>query len=549
MIASSPQAKADLLSKSFGRNFNTSVAPLTIGDIVTVSPDECPSGILCTEDDIVRLLSDLDTTKATGPDGISALMLKSTALAIAPLVTLLCNLSISHGTVPGNWKTSLIIPIHKQGDASNPGNYRPISLLPIISKVLERHISEKLRSFVTISDQQWGFLPGRSTTGAILSAVHDWHVNLNSGAEVQAVFFDLQKAFDTVPHAKLISKLSNLDIPTHLVSWISSYLCSRKQQVGVSGANSTPVDVISGVPQGSVLGPTLFLIYIDGLAEIPLTGGSLSMFADDILLYKVVRSLSDFQDLQSDVNSLVQWTSDHDLKLNAKKCKSLLLSRKRVPTCAQTVVVNGLPLEKVQSYKYLGVLISSNLSWGNHVSNICSRAKKHLGMLYRRFYRDADSSTLRMLYTNSVRPLLEYAVPVWDPHLLKDIKAIESVQRFATKVCTKAWLGVDYNDRLSMLNLTTLETRRTVLKHCFLYKVLNGLTFLPNPPIIPRPNTSHDTRSHTLTLQVPFAHSVSFYNSFCCQAPRLWNELPSEIVRSSSIASFKRACCIYLHLH
>ena len=204
---------------------------------------------------------------------------------------------------------------------------------------------------------------------------------------------------------------------------------------------------------------------------------------------------------------------------------------------------------KVQSYKYLGVLISSNLSWCNHVSNICSRAKKHLGMLYRRFYRDADCSTLRMLYTTSVRPLLEYAVPVWDPHLLKDIKAIKSVQRFATKVCTKAWLGVDYNDRLSMLNLTTLETRRTVLKHCFLYKVLNGLTLLPNPPIIPRPNTSHDTRSHTLTLQVPFAHSVSFYNSFCCQAPRLWNELPSEIVRSSSIASFKRACCIYLHLH
>ena len=133
-------------------------------------------------------------------------------------------------------------------------------------------------------------------------------------------------------------------------------------------------------------------------------------------------------------------------------------------------------------------------------------------MLYRRFYRDADSSTLRMLYTTSMRPLLEYAVPVWDSHLLKDIKAIESVQRFTTKVRTKAWLGVDYNDRLSMLNLTTLETRRTVLKHCFLYKVLNGLTFLPNPPIIPRPNTLHDTRSHTLTLQVPFAHSVSFYS-------------------------------------
>ena len=173
---------------------------------------------------------------------------------------------------------------------------------------------------------------------------------------MQAVFFDLQKAFDTVPHAKLISKLSNLDIPTHLVSWISSYLYSRKQQVGVSGANSTPVDVISGVPQGSVLGPTLFLIYIDGLAEIPLTGGSLSMFADDILLYKVIRSLSDFQDLQSNVNSLVQWTSDHDLKLNTKSANHFY--------CQGNQPVMGQPCLQylLQSQEALGDALSPLLS-------------------------------------------------------------------------------------------------------------------------------------------------------------------------------------------
>jgi len=135
----------------------------------------------------------------------------------------------------------------------------------------------------------------------------------------------------------------------------------------------------------------------------------------------VVQSLSDFRNLQSDVDSLVQWISDHDHKVNVKKCNSLLLSRKRVPTYTQTVVADGQPLEKVQPYKYLRVLISSNLSWGNHVSNICSRAKKHMGMLYRRFYHDADSNTPRILYTTSVRPLLEYPVPVWDPHLVKDI--------------------------------------------------------------------------------------------------------------------------------
>ena len=164
-------------------------------------------------------------------------------------------------------------------------------------------------------------------------------------------------------------------------------------------------------------------------------GGSLIMFADDALLYKVVQNITDFQDLQSDVNSFVQWAADHDLKLNVKKCKSLLLSRRRVPVCTHTIVINDQPLEKVQSYKYLGVHISSDLSWSNHVSNVCSRAKKQMGMLYRRFYCDCEPNTLKILY---VRPLLEYAVPVWDPHLVKDIAALESVQRFATKVCTKA---------------------------------------------------------------------------------------------------------------
>ena len=148
-------------------------------------------------------------------------------------------------------------------------------------------------------------------------------------------------AFDTVPHAKLIWKQTALNIPPHLVSWISSYLYSRKQQVVVSGAYSATVDVTSGVPQGSVLGPLLFLIYVDGLAEMPMHGGSLIMFADDALLYKVVQSITDFQDLQSDVSSFVQWTADHDLKLKVKKCKSLLLSRRRVPVCTHTIVSGG----------------------------------------------------------------------------------------------------------------------------------------------------------------------------------------------------------------
>ena len=170
VLAATPQAKADLLSTTFEMN---SVTPLSEDDVLPVPPQECPVALLCSEDDIIRLFSNLHTTKSTSPDSISGLMLKNTALAVPPLVTHLFNMSISNSTVPDSWKTSLIVPIHKQGHKSNPRNYRSISLLSIIIKVLEWHIYEKLCNFLSISDQQWGFLTGSSTTGAILSAVND----------------------------------------------------------------------------------------------------------------------------------------------------------------------------------------------------------------------------------------------------------------------------------------------------------------------------------------------------------------------------------------
>jgi retron-type reverse transcriptase len=155
-------------------------------------------------------------------------------------------------------------------------------------------VFERICDHLIISDHQWGFLAGRSTAGAILSAMHEWHLNLERGAEIQAVFFDLQKSFDSVPHRLLLQKLIQLDVHPHIVAWISSYLHNRSQIVGVEGAKSSSQHAISGIPQGSVLGPLLFLIYIDGLDGIQLSGGSLAMFADDLLLHKTIHSIRDY---------------------------------------------------------------------------------------------------------------------------------------------------------------------------------------------------------------------------------------------------------------
>jgi hypothetical protein len=214
-------------------------------------------------------------------------------------------MNIRCGVFPNCWKVSNVSPIPKDGDPHDPANYRPISLLPIISKVFERHIHLLLSQHVSLSENQWGFLHGRSTAGAVLSALYDWEKCIDSGYEILAIFFDLSKAFDTVPHSKLLDRLRFLNVPQLLVSLIGSYLLNRSQTVCVNGACSTTDHFISGVPQGSVLGPFLFLIYIDQIARLPLTAGTIAGYADDLCLYRQIKSQHDIESLQDDVNTLV----------------------------------------------------------------------------------------------------------------------------------------------------------------------------------------------------------------------------------------------------
>ena len=263
-IIHSDLSKASLLNDFFSTCFNSSTPPLT--PIPTShSPPSSPSppDFLCTEDEILHLLLNLPSDTATGPDGISARMLKLSASSIAPSLTLIFNLSISSSIFPSDWKNSNIVPIPKSSSpSSSPSDYRPISLLPIISKVLERHIFNYLYHFCTVnqilSDSQFGFRPGRSTESALLSITHSWLSSLDSHNSLCAAFFDLRKAFDSVPHLPLMHTLSSIGLSSHLTSWIHSYLCHRSQQVVLNGFSSHKTHAFSGVPQGSILGPLLF---------------------------------------------------------------------------------------------------------------------------------------------------------------------------------------------------------------------------------------------------------------------------------------------------
>ena len=303
----SDEEKANAFNEFFSGCFNSSCPPISTSTRTGVS--ESSQDILCTEDEVCELLKSLDVSKANGPDGISARMLRCTANAIAPSLTKLFNCSITCGRPPDSWKMSSVVPIPKISRAKSTSDYRPISLLSILSKVLERHfhflISDHLSTQHSLANCQWGFQPRKSTISALLHTTHEWLRHLESGSEIGAIFFDFKKAFDSVPHMPLLSKLEKIGLDPHIVMWIHNYLAERQQRVVINGMSSRSSHVLSGVPQGSILGRLLFLIYIDDITDIELSAGSnLVLYADDILLYRPIRNIGDYSALQVDIDAL-----------------------------------------------------------------------------------------------------------------------------------------------------------------------------------------------------------------------------------------------------
>ena len=359
-------------------------------------------------------------------------MLKCTASCIAPSVTKLFNLSIRVGRIPDSWKESMITPIPKSSTkSSDPGNYRPISLTCNICKLLEKHIYglmyEHLSNQQVLTDSQWGFCSGQSTVTALLSVTQEWLSALERGQEIGAVFFDYRKAFDSVPHRPLLEKLENIGFNNHILRWITDYLTSRSQTVVVNGESSQSAPVLSGVPQGSVLGPLLFLIYINDLTDINIEDGAkITLYADDVLLFRIINSPEDFVALQEDIDKIGSWSYANFLTLNRTKCKYMIVSRKtNLSTPSSPLLLEGYPLDQVEMFQYLGVLLSHDLTWGEHVQSTCKKARKILGLLYRRFYNNAPGNSLLQLYLSLVRPHLDYASAVWSPYLIKDKAALE----------------------------------------------------------------------------------------------------------------------------
>ena len=507
---------------------------------------DCPpiSELTITQNGVQKLLSELNPSKANGPDQISTRILKECADIISKPLTLIYQASLKQSKIPDDWRKATISPIYKGNNKSrsNPESYRPVSLTCVLCKTLEHivhsHIINHLEQQNILTDQQHGFRKKRSCETQLVKTVNDLVKTLNEKGQTDAILLDFSKAFDKVCHRKLLLKLSFYGVKNNLLSWIEDFLSNRTQKVLVRGVESPEGKVTSGVPQGSVLGPLLFLVYINDIS-LAITSSEISLFADDALLYKSIKSIKDARDLQSDLNRLTQWEQDWSMEFNADKCKVLRFTNKLKKTEA-TYSIHGYDLELVKSAKYLGVILDSKLTFNKHITTTSAKAQNCRHFLQRNL-RICDKEVKLQCYKTFVRPIIEYASIVWDPvGNLKLNRHIESVQRKSARWIFNQWQHeASPTNMIKSLDLQTLEERRTIKRLTSLYQFHHGIKFMP-------PNTIKPQRCNDLRFQ-PIQGAIQRYTySFYPYTINEWNMLSAGLVNAESLDIFNDKLVAFL---
>lgn len=431
------------------------------------------------EESVLESLSGLKLTYLPGPDGVPACILRKCAVVLSGPLTFIFNGLLRAGHFPSIWKSSFIIPLHKSGNKSNISNYRGIAKLSAIPKLMEKLVTDYLffNTRSLISPFQHGFLKGRSTVTNLLEFTTHVFRGFLARARTDVIYTDFSKAFDRVDHRILLLKLSLIGIPDIIHRWLDSYLSLRTQRVLFRNVLSKTVYVTSGVPQGSHLGPLLFLLFLNDL-PCAISDCNILMYADDVKLFYTFDDDHGQAVLQRNIDLFVTWCRINLMDLNLRKCKCMVFSRGGV--ISSTYVINSCPLETVTTFLDLGVLLDMKLSFIDHISMMIGKARAVLGFVKRWAREFIDPYITRLLYISLVRPILEYASIIWNPYYRCHSDSIESVQKQFLLFCLRG-LGWDYANgfpsyeaRLGLIKLPTLERRRTVLGVCFVFNLVKG---------------------------------------------------------------------------
>lgn len=459
-LKDNPQKSVDYINKYFSSVGETLANKITssqphinnIKKSTILSPNDSFVLIDTDEEEVNSLILTLKNKCSVGHDGITNKLLKDFRHQLVPHLTYIFNMCLANGIFPYALKRSQISPIHKGGDRNHILNYRPISILPSISKLLEKIINSRLIKYLEdkniISDNQFGFRKGKSTDDAVSTLTNFIAQKLDEGKKCIAIFLDLAKAFDTVSVPILIYKLQKIGVRGTQLALFSDYLTGRSQCVKVGSHTSTNLSVTYGVPQGSILGPTLFLIYINDLLCLDSFHGKIISYADDTALIFTAKSWNETYLLaQNGLNTVRNWLKDNILTLNSEKTKYLAFS---IRNCSQDLKLIAhdcqsdpssdyncqcKPLERVSFIKYLGVIIDSNLSFKQHIFNLSKKVRK-LIYVFKNLRHVVPRHTLKQIYYALCQSLISYCISSWGGAPKTTLKQLEVSQRAILKICS-----------------------------------------------------------------------------------------------------------------
>ena len=494
-------------------------------------------------ENVFKMLNSLDVHKSVGPDYVCNRLLKECAVALAEPLCTLFNMSLQRGIYPTEWKCANLTPLFKDKDKFIRTNYRPISLLSCISKCFENCVFIELYAYCVSNNlltwKNSGFKHLDSTIYQLISIVHTISAAIDKGKYVSMVFLDISKAFDKVWHDGLLFKLKTFGIDGRLLLWFKSYLQNRKQRVIIKGHASSWYTTNSGVPQGSVLGPLLFLIFINDIDVGVLS--EMRMFADDTMMFDVAQNIStSVSKINNDLNTLSTWAHQWRVTFNPEKTVYMVYSRSGKHVEHDPIVFSGVNIKQVTFHKHLGIVLNNRMSWENHVTYIVERVSTRINMM-RRVQNVAPRNCLEVLYKSFVRPLFDYG-DVLFPHIsVTQCKRLEQIQRQAALICTNAYVRTPHILLLQELNWEQLSTRRKY--HCLvlMFKIQKGLVpaYLSNmcPPTIEqaipyRLRNRNNVSSFTCKYN-------AFSNSFFPSTIKSWNALDSGIRHISTVNMFK----------
>ena len=505
--------------------------------------------------DVISAIDDVNENSSCADNHIPAIVLKKCKYPLSHPIKLMWQDSFDSGQVPAFYKEQTIAPVYKKGSKSIAKNYRPISLTSHVMKTFERILRKKMVDFLEennlICNNQHGFRSGKSCLSQLLVHFDTILNNGLEGLETDVIYLDFAKAFDKVDHEILIRKLSNFGIRGALLKWLTSFLENRYQTVHINGQKSHRCIVKSGVPQGTVLGPILFLLFINDINEC-LQHSLSSNFADDSRILRGISGVSDTKLLQEDILHAANWSKTNNMELNEEKFQFISHKFKRTfldhlpfsqVHCSYTTA-EGNVLEPLDDLLDLGIQVSSDLSWSKHIRIIVDKARQCLAWALSVFF-DRSCNTMMTLYRSFIRSRLEYCCPLWHTRNIGDIQVLESVQRtFTSRIIGMERLN--YWQRLQKLKLSSLQRRRERFIIFHMWKIVNNqisndlniqFRYSERRGIFALIPSLHNTYSKVQTL---------YDNSFAVLGAKLWNILPSHISLMSSFSTFKMSVDTFL---